>query len=461
MSNNYYKDQESVANIAIGLMERGWKVYGYREDQSDSMTDYYSPARWEGIAIKNGYVLLVDVKYKNNKSDYPTFSHANPKRCNWHIEKDGEMIAKGKGAYQCDGYLFHNYKDETMSKVNAFIDRIEKFIKQAEKVGIVPTVENNQITNSNHITLEIVHNEELNGLELYFTDKPIESVRNELKSNGFYYLKTKKAWIAKKTESRLMLAESLQSVYNDIKNEIETNGSLSDIDIIESTQKDESITETAANDTQETVTAPEGKITVQSITFEWSESAEIESGLTVNTFAEAESIIKKAAVNAPDNGAYDKTKFTIKWSDGQTYTGRIDIVKSDMFKSQPLKQHIIDFANMIINGEFESAEQKQAYQHLLDTYPLEDFTEPTPTPDKPKGKVLDITSRIQAKQEQEELNRLADHWTNNILPFMSNEEIDQLLQAYKSDDNKEIERLFTKISLSTAVKRAREELKQN
>jgi hypothetical protein len=188
---SYYDNQESVANIYVGLVERGWNCFGYKADESDSMTDYWSPARWEGIAEKNGFVLLIDVystsqsgskitkkgytpdwskieklqatindkaaseneklssqkiidnmMVKENEStivvaEYPTFKNANPKGCNWHIEKDGNIIAKGKGAFQCDGYLFSTYKDETMKKVNSFIDKIETKIKGTEQLEAV------------------------------------------------------------------------------------------------------------------------------------------------------------------------------------------------------------------------------------------------------------------------------------------------------------------------------------
>ena len=57
---NYYSKQEAKVRIAHELMNRGWKVYGYHADESDSMTDYYSPAYWNGIAEKNGFILVVD-----------------------------------------------------------------------------------------------------------------------------------------------------------------------------------------------------------------------------------------------------------------------------------------------------------------------------------------------------------------------------------------------------------------
>ena len=59
---NYYDYREVKVMIAHKLMAmEGWKVYGYKEDRSDSMTDYWDPANWSGVAEKNGYILCVDV----------------------------------------------------------------------------------------------------------------------------------------------------------------------------------------------------------------------------------------------------------------------------------------------------------------------------------------------------------------------------------------------------------------
>ena len=59
---NYYDYRDVKVMIAHKLMTmEGWKVYGYKADESDSMVDYYSPAYWDGVAEKNGYILCVDV----------------------------------------------------------------------------------------------------------------------------------------------------------------------------------------------------------------------------------------------------------------------------------------------------------------------------------------------------------------------------------------------------------------
>lgn len=159
---NYYDYREVKVMIAHKLMAmEGWKVYGYKEDRSDSMTDYFDPANWDGIAEKNGYILCVDVygaaePQEIRKYNYSGFTYdhsiaekikkleamtvergaseaeaasakimierlqkkaeettenaskyivvgtipghmAHPPKMNWHIEKDGIIIAKGNG----------------------------------------------------------------------------------------------------------------------------------------------------------------------------------------------------------------------------------------------------------------------------------------------------------------------------------------------------------------------------
>lgn len=57
-----YHDKKGIqANIAHALMAMGgWTIFGYHADASDSMTDYYQPARWDGIAQKGDVVLVID-----------------------------------------------------------------------------------------------------------------------------------------------------------------------------------------------------------------------------------------------------------------------------------------------------------------------------------------------------------------------------------------------------------------
>ena len=152
----YYGDKrDSLVRLMEGLQNREWKIYGFKEDMSDSMTDYFDPAYWQGIAVKNGFILVVDncsggsiggdfiqqsydVKIANRikklqtladneaaspgekanalamikkfdkdlvksivvTSDLPAVEYQkNPGNSKWHIEKDGKIIAKGTGVF--------------------------------------------------------------------------------------------------------------------------------------------------------------------------------------------------------------------------------------------------------------------------------------------------------------------------------------------------------------------------
>jgi len=78
---NYYDYREVKVMIAHKLMNiDGWKVYGYKPDESDGMTDYWSPANWDGVAEKNGYILCVNVygeakSQEIRKYNYSSFTY--------------------------------------------------------------------------------------------------------------------------------------------------------------------------------------------------------------------------------------------------------------------------------------------------------------------------------------------------------------------------------------------------
>lgn len=188
---HYWDKRDAKVMIARELTNKGWKIYGWKDDESDAMTDYFSPADWDGIAEKNGYVLCIDQNntrysgyeqkeyiggnavYKTNAriqkleammndeastdnekascavliekekeksgmiekykviETYPTFSHPNPKSCSWHIEKDGQIIAKGKGVFAVNEYDWEN-KEKTAAEQKA--EKLAKFIAKIEKV---------------------------------------------------------------------------------------------------------------------------------------------------------------------------------------------------------------------------------------------------------------------------------------------------------------------------------------
>lgn len=64
MGTHWTDRRASKTAIAHALRDRGWTLFGYTADASDSMTDYWAPAHWDGIATKGGAVVVVDVDGK-------------------------------------------------------------------------------------------------------------------------------------------------------------------------------------------------------------------------------------------------------------------------------------------------------------------------------------------------------------------------------------------------------------
>lgn len=213
---NYYDIREAKLKIAEELKNRGWEIFNLKEDESDPMTDYYSPANWGGIAIKNGFVLVIDVPHyaikngvietKNGIINYM----ANPKRYKWHIEKDSKIIDKGTNIAKFENvpyaYIERKEKEFTNQDIKIINDfkklvlRWEKVVNDPiEKENKIHTQDNKEIKKEN-IKVEVNFNTDKNGIELKFTDKPSEEVRENLKLNGFRWSRFNKVWYAKDTE---------------------------------------------------------------------------------------------------------------------------------------------------------------------------------------------------------------------------------------------------------------------
>lgn len=152
---DYYAKRKGKVLLMRALLEQGFTIYGYKENRSDSQSDYHSPEDWDGIAEKNGYVVVVDChdnaysggkpsgryvddphsvcgscsgsgkslegntnlkrnyglnaddcmkcrglgrakRYETYTEPYPQYQ-ANPERRNWHVEKDSEILVSGIG----------------------------------------------------------------------------------------------------------------------------------------------------------------------------------------------------------------------------------------------------------------------------------------------------------------------------------------------------------------------------
>lgn len=67
----YYGDKRTAQHdVGIVLEKRGWKLFGYLPDRSDLQSDYFCPARWDGVATKEvgGKVFVAVVMCNGRES---------------------------------------------------------------------------------------------------------------------------------------------------------------------------------------------------------------------------------------------------------------------------------------------------------------------------------------------------------------------------------------------------------
>jgi hypothetical protein len=264
---------------------------------------------------------------------------------------------------------------------------------------------NNTSTDNETVTATYTLNDEHNGIEISFSGKPASGTIELLKENGFRWHSKKFVWYAKQSPERLIFAEALCSTLND--EEQEQTAQEEETTITAQVEQNESVHESNITELKQ---GNGEKIKVKEIIFEWSESAEIEDGLTVSTFAEADQIIRKIAYHAPDNGAYDKTAFKLVFEDGQTYSGRYDVQYKDRINGS-LSKHVKDFVRFSAGLEKPSHMSQRDWENLIrdskadwlefyNNYLLEDITQPEPEPEQEteqeeetanNSKVIDFT----------------------------------------------------------------------
>ena len=241
---------------------------------------------------------------------------------------------------------------EDMKQTGGFtiIDEYEQ-VEDAEETEVqqenqeeMQQTENKKIKTEANEQLTVTYklNDEKQGIEIYFSEKPSHEVIETLKAYGFRWSKYRKMWFAKQSKERLQFVKMLVGETEQTK-EITEQSEVKQ----ESTQtkevEQEHNTQQAEERLQTESKEQPKKIKVKSITFLWSESPVIKDNTTVSTWAEANKIIKDVAFSIDTEG-YRKTAFFIVWEDNSTYEGRIDVQASDLYKNDPLSEHIENYA---------------------------------------------------------------------------------------------------------------------
>lgn len=177
-----------------------------------------------------------------------------------NIVNAGEF-EKIKLAYYYDGYEVHrdeeianpvkwfneeyNCLDVSLSTIKDGIAKIhltihsnlwyDLYIDLNKDYNKKETTPANEIFNDTELTITL--NEEKNGIELRFTDKPDSQIRTQLKENGFRWSKNNNCWYAKQTTDRIYFANELVKQINknettkEVVNDIHTDGEIETIEL--------------------------------------------------------------------------------------------------------------------------------------------------------------------------------------------------------------------------------------
>lgn len=138
MSRLYYDYRKAKVNLYYALKAKGWRMFNFKEDESDSMTDYYSPASWSpAIAEKNGVIFVCDVaEYEVKRySGYEVYEYTQ----NTTTYKDNSKITKLQ-AIANDQAATEGEKQAAQEAINRITEHAEQSQENREKTKVLKYV---------------------------------------------------------------------------------------------------------------------------------------------------------------------------------------------------------------------------------------------------------------------------------------------------------------------------------
>ena len=206
MSLHWTDKRRAIVRIGKELQARGWTLFGYKEDRSDAMTDYYSPASWDGVATHQEYTGVVAcikvgqyVAERSGKDGWPTFQ-ATPKGKAWHVEQNGQdgtaaIVTQGVGLSKC---AFGDWKGD--------VARICDAIEQGARSAVGQIAESKEGAQGDALP-RIEHNRDWTWV--FFPAKPSEAARDQLKQMGGRWSGKRGGWYFR----RLVPREAFAAIF--------------------------------------------------------------------------------------------------------------------------------------------------------------------------------------------------------------------------------------------------------
>lgn len=208
------KEILSEINFTLGeLKPASWTTEQY---QNYLETDCTKVDKNELLNLKNNYQLL---EYTDEQLENVGKWHYELQEQAYQLQQSKPIINANK-SYECVLISLDSTVGEWVTTLNG--EQLQKEIKKHNVTEIISAYEvtpakvETVVTESvSEITYKL--NDEKNGVEIYFTTKPSEQVRDSLKVSGFKWSRFNKCWYAKQSDATLTLAQDLAN-----GNQIET-----------------------------------------------------------------------------------------------------------------------------------------------------------------------------------------------------------------------------------------------
>lgn len=213
---NMYRGKTFLVVRCCGTIDKTYKTKRGAEGYINKNKDwsYYDEYSME-LVYPNLGSKVVEIK----ESDLVGFNNWNL----WHEELI-DYLGTPWLVSNIEQYIKYVEDQELLSYINESIKDIKagrglKAPKQLEnntaeekeevKEEVKEVIINKKQDINNSVLVEkVVLNEDKNGIEIYFSGKPSEEVRNNLKSNGFRWSKYNKCWYAKQNEDTINFANT-------------------------------------------------------------------------------------------------------------------------------------------------------------------------------------------------------------------------------------------------------------
>lgn len=195
----YYEYQDAKLAIMEELQARGWNIYGYSPDRSDSYTDYYCPESWDGIAEKNGYILVVNHSRGRDPQEVREYVNANANYANGAIYDKMEKLRKmttENGATEGEAANAVKMLEVLQSKIKDAEERAKEYIV----TGIVPGYMANPPRCNWHLEKDGVYILKGNGILKYSTLYNEYYHYQRYKKSVDLYIKSREEWVKEVTQ---------------------------------------------------------------------------------------------------------------------------------------------------------------------------------------------------------------------------------------------------------------------